>query len=272
MVSLNRLSRFTGRVTILASLLLGGFFLETRDTAQAATSVVPENLSTREGNANNSIPFNNLIFSDLGLRYQQVFAATEFTSIDIKPQWITEIAFRPNGGLADSAFSSTIDNILINLSTSKSGPDALSTTFDDNAGGDEKTVYSGSILLSSADTGPSGGPKDFDIVIDLQNPFLYDPNQGNLLLDVRTFSSTKTTSFDAEKTPGDSISRVYSLDPNASIADVADTTGLVTKFTTTTATSIPEPTAIPEPSSTVGVLAVGALTGVSLLKRKQKEA
>ncbi len=271
MVSLNRLSRFTGRAAIIGSLLLGGFFLETRDTAQAATSVVPENLSTREGNANNSIPFNNF-FSKGGLRYQQVFAATEFTSIDIKPQLITKIAFRPNGGLTDSAFSSTIDNILINLSTSKSAPDALSTTFEDNVGGDVTTVYSGSLLMSSANTGPSGGPKDFDIIIDLKNPFLYDPNQGNLLLDVRTFSSSTTASFDAEKTFGDSISRVYSLDPNASIADVADTTGLVTKFTTTPATSIPEPTAIPEPSSTVGLLAFGALTGVSLLKRKQKEA
>lgn len=272
MVSLNRLSRFTGRAAIIASLFLGGFFLGARDTAQAATSVVPENLSSREGNANNSIPFNNF-FSAIGIRYQQVFAAREFTSIDIKPQWITQIAFRPNGGLADSAFSSTIDKLLINLSTSKSGPDALSKTFEDNVGSDATTVYSGSLFLSSADTGPSGGPKDFDIIIDLQKPFLYDPNQGNLLLDVRTFSYSKTASFDAEKTFGDSISRVYSFDPNASIADVADTTGLVTKFTTTpTPKTTPTTTSIPEPSSTVGVLAVGALTGVSLLKRKQKEA
>ena len=50
-------------------------------------------------------------------------------------------------------------------------------------GVDEVVVYDGELTLSSAFSGPSAGPKDFDIIIALQSPFYYDPRAGNLLLD-----------------------------------------------------------------------------------------
>ncbi len=80
-----------------------------------------------------------------------------------------------------------------------------------------------------------GGPKDFDIVIDLQNPFIYDPAAGNLLLDVRIFSGTFTTPFDAHFAFGDTISRVRSHNVN-SPTGLADPFGLVTRFTMSEAT------------------------------------
>ena len=71
-------------------------------------------------------------------------------------------------------------------------------------------VYArGPLALSSAFTGPTGGPKDFDIVINFTTPFLYNPFLGNLLLDVRNFGGGLTTQFDAQFTAGDAVRRAY---------------------------------------------------------------
>src|SRR5437879_3955989 len=110
------------------------------------------------------------------------------------------------------------------------------------------------------DTGPAVGPKDFDICITLMTPFIYDPANGNLLMDVRNTGGGATTQFDAEETFGDSISRVW----NTSSADATgnpDTLALVTQFSFT-------PVAVPEPSAYVA-FAAGAL-GLLLWRRKMK--
>jgi hypothetical protein len=114
----------------------------------------------------------------------------------------------------------------------------LSPTFAANVGDDDTMVFSGSLSLSSADTGPVAGPKDFDVVITLHVPFLYDPTAGHLLLDVRNVSGGSTTPFDATSSSGDLMSRSGSLsgDVTSPTADFSDTVGLVTQFTMTSAT------------------------------------
>jgi hypothetical protein len=102
----------------------------------------------------------------------------------------------------------------------------LSATFANNVGADDTVVFSGPLSLSSAFTGPSAGPKDFDIVITLQTPFLYDPSAGNLLLDVRNFSGGTTIQFDAEASDSDPVSRTFTAftgDVNSPTADLVDT-------------------------------------------------
>jgi len=206
------------------SLFVGG-------VATADTIVVPNSLASVEGNSNNDIPFY------LSMRYQEVFGASQFPG----PGLITQIAFRPDGtyGLP---FTRTLANVQIDLSTTSEGPDGLSNTFANNVGADDTVVHTGALALSSADTGPSGGPKAFDIVITLQTPFFYDPAAGNLLLDVRNFSGGTMNILDAEYTSGDSISRVWSYDVTAAMGadDSPDSLGLVAQFTTT---------AVPEPST-----------------------
>jgi hypothetical protein len=95
-------------------------------------------------------------------------------------------------------------------------------------------VHSGALLLSSAFTGPQSGPKDFDIVVNLQTPFLYDPGAGNLLLDVRNFGGGLSTFFDAQLAPGDAVSRVFTgyngVGDVNSPTGTADSVGLVTQF------------------------------------------
>jgi hypothetical protein len=200
--------------------------------ASADVVVVPNHLATREGDNNNGFPFNLSRFRLPSQRYQQVFAASEFASLP-RPQRITQIAFRPDAHTG-SAFSSTLSDIQINLSTTLAPPDGLSWTFADNVGPDDTIAFSGPMTLSSADRGPREGPKDFDIVIDLQTPFLYDPSAGNLLLDVRNFSGGRTTQFDAEFSIGDPTSRTSSFacgTVNSDVAELLDTDGLVAQFT-----------------------------------------
>jgi hypothetical protein len=235
-------------------------------TAQAGTVVAPNSLETTEGKFDNGFPFNIGFFSLSSQRYQQVYAASEFASFS-GPQNITQILFRPDEFFGN-AFSSTLPNIQINLSTTSKAPDRLSTAFADNIGNDDTVVFSGPLSLSSAFTGPAGGPKDFDIVINLMTPFLYNPGAGNLLLDVRNFAGGVTTFFDAQFQTGDSTSRRYTLganDVNASTGS-GDSLGLVTKFVTT-----PPSKAVPEPTSVMGLLAVAALGSGSVLKRKQNQ-
>jgi len=169
--------------------------------------IVPNGLATSEGNYANGYPFHLIWANKQSMRYQQVYEASEFPFTN-SPYLITKIAFRPDA-IHGVPFSATISDIQLNLSTTKMSPDHLSTVFVNNVGTNDKVVFSGPLLLSSEDIGPSGGPMDFDIFIPLQDPFLYNPSVGNLLLDIRSFSAALTTGFDAQEEYGDPISRVF---------------------------------------------------------------
>lgn len=235
--------------------------------AACGAAIAPGNLHNIEGDANRGLPFNSSYFGMSSLRYQQVFAAKEFSSFT-EPFLIAQILFRPDAAMGKS-FSSTLPNISINLSTTKKAPDGLSTIFANNIGSDDKVVFNGPLSFSSTFTGGATKPKNFDIAINLATPFLYNPSAGNLLLDVRNFAGGFSTQFDAEDTFGDSISRVVSTQVRAS-RGAADTSGLVTKFITTAAVpSVPSKT-VPEPASLLGILAVAAFGVTSTPKHKEK--
>src|SRR5262249_15606522 len=148
----------------------------------------------------------------------------------------------------------------IDLSTTQHASDNLDPTFAVNVGADDVTVYPESPLtLSSAATGPSQGPKAFDIVIHLATPFTYNPANGNPLLDIRISDGPTSTPFDA--TAGsdtlDGMSRQVAFDLNSPTAgNFVDSIGLVTKFTFT---PVPEP-------STLALLTLGAF---GLLARRR---
>ena len=236
-------------------------------TTQAAT-VVPNNLETTEGSRNNVFPF-NIRGPSRSQRYQQIYSASDFASFS-EPELITQILFRPDGPFGRS-FASTLPDIQINFSTTTVAVDSLSRNFADNLGSDDTVVFSGPLSLSSANTGPVGGPKDFDIVIDLQTPFLYNPSVGNLLLDVRNFAGGFTTAFDATSIFGDSVSRAFtsisSGNVNSPNAASTDSLGLVTKFVTTPQ-DVPEPPSqdVPEPASVLGLLTISIL-GATIRKK-----
>ncbi len=202
--------------------------------ARAATIVVPNSLENVEGNSNNIIPFE----ISQPRRYQQIYDASQFNQL-AGPTQILQIAFRLDGGIS-GAFLGSIPDIRISLSTTASAPDHLSNTFATNVGSDATVVFNGPLTLSSPNTGPVGGPKPFDLVATPQVAFFYDPESGNLLLDIETPSGGSRTSFgfDAQASLGDSVSRAFGSFGSATASNV-DTFGLVTQFT-----FVPEPSTL----------------------------
>ncbi len=195
--------------------------------AQQRSIVVPSGLANTEGSGNNSYPFNLLPLNVKSLRLQQVYSASEFGT---RRLLITDLEFRPDAAQGLD-FLGFIDDVQINLSTTSAAVDGLSATFAANVGADNIIVYPRhNLTLSSNFNGPALGPKNFDISIRLNTPFVYDPAAGNLLLDVQTFACTvDTTIFDAVRASGDTVSRIYALDVAAGTG-TRDTLGLVTRF------------------------------------------
>ena len=202
----------------------------------------PNAAASVEGNLDSNLPFAVALYSFSSMRYQQVYGSAEFASI-LGPRLITAIAFRPDA-VTGIAFTEALTNIQISLSTTQAQPDSLSTVFANNVGADNTLLHSGPLVLSSAFTGPVGGPKDFDVTINFANPFLFDPSLGRLLLDVRSFAGGSIRPFDAFFVANDSVSRVMTFigqNATSTSGNVVDTLGLATRFTFQ---AIPEPSAM----------------------------
>jgi uncharacterized membrane protein len=191
------------------------------------TVVIPNAQTTLEGNSNNGFPFNLSSHGHTGMRYQQVYAASELGATGLVT--ITHLAFRRD--VSNSSFASTLPDIQIELMTTAATPATLSTTYASNRGADAVMVHPrGSLSLSSSGTGT---PPPFDIVIPLTTPFVYNPALGNLLMEVRNFGGGSTTQFDSQSYSA-SVGRVFNptgnSDPNLAVG-THESSGLVTWFT-----------------------------------------
>src|SRR5262249_26571138 len=152
-------------------------------------------------------------------------------------------------------FHASVTDLQISFSVTPRGPDNLSQVFDENIGPFESIVFQRGqeqeIVGGPRQGGPAGWGPDFDL---RSSPFFYDSHQGNLLIDIQTFTGVgpALSPLDAQRIAGDSVSSVlgFGIDsiPNSG---QSDTLGLVTRFTI-----VP----IPEPSS-LALFAIGLSFG-----------
>lgn len=196
-------------------------------TSSAASILFP---FTGSGNAYVWEPFALNELNETSCRYQQVYDAGRFLAVLPDGLTITQLVFAVDSEFP-RGFNTIFPDIQIDLSVTDRSSDLLCSTFADNRGTNIVSVFPrGSLGMVSS--GLVGTP----IVINLVVPFVYHPNEGNLLLDVRIFTPNPRPNpsgnpgvFEAQDTLGDSISRVYSYDVS-SPTGVVDTVGLVTVF------------------------------------------
>ena len=113
------------------------------------------------------------------LRFQQVFPAEHFDSI-VRGR-VTGLAWRPDQFLLDPLVIGPT-RWEIRLSTSEKEPGNLSSVYADNSGRNETTVLDGVRTIRAANT-ELDQPRTFDYVVQFDRPFLYDTQDGNLLVD-----------------------------------------------------------------------------------------
>ena len=225
------------RLTLLLLLLIS-------TVARADLTTTPD----LPGASYNSIPFGaGSSFS----RYQQVHSATEFTS----PVEISSLAFSPKetGGL--------MGTIQFRLGVTSVGVGALSTDLDMNITSPMATVFSEPV----SQTITSAGHDSFSVEFPFTTPFHYDPNAGNLLIEMTMTNGgyvgqTYMMSYAPTTTEA---SRAWETAGAGAIASGADSNALRIQMGVT---------AVPEPSSILMLGCVGCGIGASCYIKRRRRA
>jgi hypothetical protein len=162
------------------------------------------------------------------IRYQEVYSASEFPS---RPILISELRFRPDSRLSSGPFSGQLSYVEVRFSSTLRPVGQLSLRFEENFSSDVSVVYASSWTISTESRSLPDGTRKFDIVLPLQIPFLYDPSKGNLLVEVKNYSSLSSRLHVDSATGSSGVSRIYSDgSPSALIASVGDSSPDVLEF------------------------------------------
>jgi hypothetical protein len=159
-------------------------------TTGAGCVVVPNANIAVEGSSFNAWPFDLAYYPASSMRYQQIYDEAEVGRAGV----ITEIRFRPDQ--YRPAFGPNSMDVEIYLGYSANPVAAPSGYFANNIGAGYVKVYDGTLTLSSSATG--GPPHNFDIVVDVDDVFMYNPANGPLLLDIKMLSMSDTEYVDAD--------------------------------------------------------------------------
>lgn len=221
------------------------------EAGRVVTVVGPNALANSEGNSFGNDPFDGLLTSS---RYQQVFDASEFALLQNGGGFVNFMALRLNGICLGEG--QIIPNFQINFSTTSRRPDSLSSVFAENVGHDDTIVRGPGRFTILGSCNPGSMPQSFNMFIRFDTPFFYDPNVGNLLMDLRNYSGSPSDGslllLDGHDAMGDAISSLFAFNVDLPMGRPSSF-GYVTEFVVQ---------AVPEPS-TWALLALGVFVGTA---------
>ncbi|HOK78567.1 MAG TPA: immunoglobulin domain-containing protein, partial [Verrucomicrobiota bacterium] len=220
-------------------------------------SILPRSIVVPLGFADKEDDGQSGILGYIPMRLQNVYGAQSFPQ---HPILIREIRFRRDADYGTPVTEGRIRARFTMSATAKS-PDQLSRVMDDNTGSDVTVVFEGELTMTSSGQTVPGGPNPFDLVVPLQVPYVYNPYNGNLLLDIQVFETTGLSSIDASNDSDDNASRVFAYDPDASVASFSDTGADIIQLIYSDA--LPPIWFAPRPSSYDRSISLTILSGVS---------
>jgi len=221
--------------------------------AQNVNVVSPQAFANTEGSsAVADTPFDPF-------RYQQIFPAADFAALGGKPHWITSFTVRPDQSLTTPRTATFADN-QVRLSTTAVSPTTRSDRFDDNFGVNITQVYRGQVTMVADANTLSSVPRKFYQASYPQGftPFLYDPSQGNLLLDVIGWGGMSPSTVEDKIDNATFRTGLFSPTPGAVFGDYG-------------AASIFQFTFAPVPEPTVTLMGV-AITLLAATARRRRGA
>ncbi|MCR9248747.1 MAG: PKD domain-containing protein [bacterium] len=163
--------------------------LATSSLAIAQLSVVvPDGAETNPGNSSNAFPWGTDASFWPGLRLMATYGAQNFTNQNVNfPILISRLKWRPDN-FAGARTGGQFAIATIELSTSPVGWAGVTTNYATNHGADRAVVYDAAIdgpVIHTPTPGPgSWTVQSWCVDVQLSSPFLYDPSQGDLVIDV----------------------------------------------------------------------------------------
>jgi hypothetical protein len=167
------------------------------------------------------------------LRAQYIYRSDQFAGLPDGGAYVTAISFRPDGSTGLPAQWST-NELTISATVTNAEPASMSGTFAENVpASNPLTVIRATAPWQGGtqNLGPAGGPKAFDIDFALDTPLLYNPADGNLLLEFVAQGQSSAPVF-MDRLAADDLSEAavivaWSWDPEGPIPDAAYSNGYV---------------------------------------------
>ncbi|MBL8733322.1 MAG: PKD domain-containing protein [Planctomycetes bacterium] len=187
-------------------------------TAQS-TLVAPDGYATTPASNNNAYPWNRGASS---MRIQFVYDSTNFTNQGVTgPVLINNLRYRPYPGTATTSWAGgSWPNVRVDMATCPLDFQGVSSTFANNLGGDLTTVHQGQVVVAPGSCLGAGVVVPWYIDIALSTPFVYDPGNGDLTVDIHLDGTGWSGTSRAAEHAGTTSS------PPAMSSRIYDTTGL----------------------------------------------
>lgn len=205
--------------------------------------VIPAAYSAAEAASSGTNPWGN---KSASVRTQYCYDSTLFTGAGVAaPVLVSRMRWRANASASTTTWSGgSYSRVKVDVSTSPNNFAALSTTFDNNHGTNRTNVCNGSITFAPGSGLGTTTPGNYVIDLQFDTPFLYNPANGDFLVDIAIDGSSwvggTTTSFDNDaSTTGNLGSRLTNTTSNtATTGTFAANQCPVVEFTWSTASTL----------------------------------